>query len=74
MKDEKTGTLTLPADNADAARYGQPASAIDRWLADKALSLVGNPSVALVLWDGDEVRLPGATPTRRAYIRDRAAF
>ncbi|MFL6622799.1 MAG: class I SAM-dependent methyltransferase [Sulfurifustaceae bacterium] len=74
MKDEKTGTLTLPADDADAARYGQPASAIDRWLADKALSLVGNPSVALVLWDGDEVRLPGATPTRRAHIRDRAAF
>lgn len=74
MKDEKTGTLTLPADEATASRDDQRASTIDRWLANKALSLVGNPSVGLVLWDGDEMRLPGAMPTRKAYIRDRAAF
>jgi cyclopropane-fatty-acyl-phospholipid synthase len=78
MKDDKAAALTLPPTDAGAERARTEAnrrvSAIDRWLARKVLEAAGRPAFALVLWNGQEVRLDGATPTTRVHIRDRSAF
>ena len=53
----------------------RPASALELWLLGKMLSSLGNPSVALVPWDGQSVTCPGGgRPQIRLHLRDPGAL
>lgn len=73
MRQEKAGTLTIP-DADDDARASTVVSTVDRWLSRKLLQLMNQPSLGVVLWNGEEIALPSAKPSVKAHIRDRAAF
>ena len=73
MKNNKGGTLTLPAERRASPREAGPVSGVERWLAAKALEAVGRPPLGLVLWNGEELRArPEAVA--RMLVRDRSAF
>jgi cyclopropane-fatty-acyl-phospholipid synthase len=74
MKNEKSGTLALPVARETPDDADTRVSILDRRLARKLIQLVNRPALGLVLWNGEEAHLPGATPTLRAHIRDRGAF
>ena len=46
---------------------------LDRWLVHKMLSVVGDPPIAISLWDGQTVAEP-ENPVARVTIHDRAAM
>lgn len=71
-----TGELTLGSEPPPPARGGdlQPATARDRWLADKLLQFMGRPPVGLTLWDGREIGRPAPGSSLRVILRDRAAL
>ncbi len=53
----------------------RPASALDRWLLEHMLRSLGNPLLALVLWDGTALTFPGGgQPQFRLYLRDPGAL
>jgi cyclopropane-fatty-acyl-phospholipid synthase len=77
MKNDKSATLTLPSAERDSPRMegsNQEVSGLDRWLAHKLLQAAGRSAVALILWNGEEVREGTTAPTARAHILDRGAF
>lgn len=47
---------------------------VECWLVRRALAAHGSPPIAIVLWNGEELRAPGAAPELRLYMRDRAAL
>jgi len=53
---------------------GNRVFAAERRLLLSMLESVGNPPLALVLWDGQEIASPGKTPVARVFIRDRGAL
>lgn len=54
---------------------GRPASAVERWLLKQMLATLGNPSVALVPWDGAAVTSPGGGQARiKIHLRDPGAL
>jgi cyclopropane-fatty-acyl-phospholipid synthase len=73
MKNEKAETLTIPVSHESSGEDAR-VSALDRWLAHKVLQLLNQPSLGLVLWNGEQVALPSTTPPLKAHIRDRDAF
>lgn len=76
MKNDKTASLTLPTDEESSAGVAAKSgvSPLDRWLAHRVLEAAGRPRLALILWNGEEIRRGGSPPVGRARIRDRAAF
>lgn len=71
---EKTATLGFSTRRAPAmARGGRPGS-VDRWLAGKLLEASGDPPIAIVLWDGEEVATGNVTPRSRMLVRNRGAL
>lgn len=73
MKNEKTGALTIPVtDDTSASAAG--VSGLDRGFARRVLELLDQPTLGVVLWDGQEIALPSTTPYLKAHIRDRGAF
>ena len=53
----------------------RPVSALERWLLGEMLRSLGNPSVALVPWDGQAVTCPsGGRPQIRLHLRDPGAL
>src|ERR1051325_3531737 len=74
MKNQKTDALALPTTHKGSQGAAARVSILDRRLAEKMIRLVNRPTVALSLWNGEEIRLPGSAPTVRAHIRDRGAF
>ena len=56
------------------AAASRRATAADRWLARKLLEAVGEAPVAMELWDGTEVALPGRRPEYRVRVGDRRAL
>ena len=53
----------------------RPASALELWLLREMLRALGNPSVALVPWDGQAVTCPGGgRPQIRLHLRDPGAL
>lgn len=49
-------------------------SALDRWLVQKILTLLGNPAISMVLWNNEEIRGSQAQPIARLLIRDRKSL
>lgn len=72
MKNQKVAALTIPPSQTESR--SKRVSPFDRWLAQRLLDLLNQPSLGLVLWNGETFALPGATPTMQAHVRDRAAF
>ncbi len=56
----------------DAGAHPSPSTALERWLLGQLMEIVGNPPLALELWDGYLVG-PGA-PAPALVFHDRAAF
>jgi len=46
----------------------------ERWLARRLVAAVGNPPIAVHLWDGEPLQPVPERPAVRVYIRDRGAF
>ena len=75
MKKDKAATLTIPTtDDSSELRVNDRVSALDRWLARKVLESLGTPPIALVLWNGEEIRAGSNIPITRVRLQDRAAF
>lgn len=47
---------------------------IEKWLVRKQLALLGNPPLAIVLWNGGKVSSTGGKPVGTVIIRDRKTF
>lgn len=49
-------------------------SDLDRFIAGRCMSFVGNPRISLKLWNGNEYSFADGTPVARLVIRDRKAL
>jgi cyclopropane-fatty-acyl-phospholipid synthase len=47
---------------------------LDRFIAGRCMSFVGNPRIALKLWNGNEYAFAGGSPIARLAIHDRKAL
>ncbi len=80
MKPTKAGHLTLPAHGALELREDrvntsdQKVSGLDRRFARQMLEVLGNPPIALRLWNGEEISPVGVMPVMCAHLRDRGAL
>lgn len=74
MKTSKAGALSLPFSQRASKAPSARVSALDRLLAHKIIQLLNQPSLGLVLWNGEEIALEGAKPHLRAHVHDRDAF
>ena len=77
MKHNNTLNLSPASEVAPAstpATKSSKASAIKQSLLRRLLRTAGNPAISVVLWDGQEITLVGATPVGRIVIRSRSAF
>lgn len=75
VQKNKVALLSIPAVtdrefNADLAPAPTRVSALDRWMARKLLDLIGQPPLAFVLWNGEEISPSGAVPTVRVRMHD----
>ncbi len=70
---KKENSLSIPMGDDGRLAADSPASALERWLAQKLYEYAGSPPLRLVLWSGDEVGADG-NGDLRLHIRDRAAF
>lgn len=66
-------------EHAAVSSDGRPSSSGDggrlsRWVVERALHKLGNPAIAIVLWDGQEVCTSAEPPTTRLRFHDRAAL
>lgn len=69
----RNGVLAPPHDAA--LEPGRASSfAVERQLLQRLLHRLGNPPVALALWDGREVVAPNAAPAVRLRVKDRATL
>jgi len=80
MKRDEPDLLSVPAGPADCSKRSRidllndgKVHDLDRWLLERLLAASGNPPLALVLWDGQEVS--GRTPVvARLLIHNRSAL
>ncbi|MGQ0658580.1 MAG: class I SAM-dependent methyltransferase [Chromatiales bacterium] len=47
---------------------------VDRWFARTILAAAGQPAIAIVLWNGEEIAPPGAQPVVQLLFRSRRAL
>lgn len=71
----KIAALNIPALTgnkyiADISDTPPRVSALDRWMARKLLDLLGQPPLAFVLWNGDEISPSGVAPKIRVQMHD----
>ena len=80
MKTEKTNDLgvsgggTLSSQDAENPARTSSVNALDRWLAAKLLAFIGDPRIAIRLWNGDAVQINTETPVASFLVRSRAAL
>lgn len=75
VQKNKVTSLSIPAVtagefNAELSPAPARVSALDRWMARKLLDLLGQPPLAFVLWNGEEISPSGAVPTVRVRMHD----
>ena len=75
VQKNKVASLSIPAVtdrefNAELSPAPARVSALDRWMARKLLDLLGQPRLAFVLWNGEEISPSGAAPTVRVRMHD----
>ncbi len=75
IQKNKVTSFNIPAvTDREFAAEPYPAStrvsALHRWMARKLLDLIGQPPLAFVLWNGEEIFPADAVPTVRVRMRD----
>ncbi|MDO8704489.1 MAG: cyclopropane-fatty-acyl-phospholipid synthase family protein [Sulfuricaulis sp.] len=63
-------SLTGGRYSAEAPYSPSPVSALDRWMARKLLDLLGQPPLAFVLWNGEQISPSGVVPAVRVVLHD----
>jgi cyclopropane-fatty-acyl-phospholipid synthase len=71
MNNPKTASLNLP--DSGAHHTQGRAGALDLWLTQQILAVIGDAALTLVLWDGTEIGGSGE-PVARVHFRDRGAL
>jgi len=80
MKRPKAGHLSLPAHSSvDLQEDRVPSrdrrvSGLERRLARQMLEVLGNPPIAVRLWNDEDIVPTGVVPIMRAHLRDRGAL
>jgi cyclopropane-fatty-acyl-phospholipid synthase len=79
MKKEKAVAFNMPAVTEgmpvpDFTETSARVSPLERWLARKTLSLLGDPPLQMVLWNGEEITTSSARPAARVALRHRSAL
>ena len=79
MKKEKAVAFNMPAVTGgmpvpDFTETSAGVSPLERWLARKTLSLLGDPPLQMVLWNGEEITTSSARPAARIALRRRSAL
>ena len=78
MRREEETPLSLPQGGGGLQATGEASGrrvlALERWLVRRLLAAVGEPPIALYLWDGRPVAPEPANPVARVHIRDRGAL
>ncbi len=79
MKKEKSVAFNMPAVTEgmpvpDFTETSARVSPLERWLARKTLSLLGDPPLQMVLWNGEEITTSSARPAARVLLRRRSAL
>jgi cyclopropane-fatty-acyl-phospholipid synthase len=74
MKEHRSHPLGLPAGALDREPAGSPPGRLDRWLVNRIARSVGNPPVALRLWDGTDAYRPAGSLVGRVVFHDRRAL
>ena len=83
MKKKQNSALSSDGPSYDDNFLGIPAlapdpagsvRAVDRWLTRTLLSLIGNPPVSFVLWNGESVTPDNVSPAEKLLIRNRKAL
>jgi cyclopropane-fatty-acyl-phospholipid synthase len=74
VSDPMPPAMDLSDTSASVANSGQRVTWLDSWIARKMLAVVGNPPVALKLWDGVEVSAPQQRPVVRLQYHNRSAM
>lgn len=80
MRKEKAHPLGVPGggllatqDGVSIPRRKNGVTGLDRWLTKKLLTVIGEPRIAFVLWNGEAIANVEA-PVARVEIRDRSAL
>ncbi len=78
MKEERSDFLGIPSVRSGSLALPNiqqnPASGLERWLLKKLAQSMGNPAIAIRLWDGSDIRPAGGEPSTGLDIRDRRAL
>lgn len=80
MKKIKAVPLSIPTGaDSSAVDIDRPAGSsrvtgVDRWLARRMLQIMGEPTIDVVLWNGEQVAGSQVAPVARVRIRDRKAL
>lgn len=79
MKKGKAVAFNMPAVTEgmpvpDFTETSARVSPLERWLARKTLSLLGDPPLQMVLWNGEEITTSSARPAARVALRRRSAL
>ena len=84
MNQERTEVYVQPAAARPAApivpkptprlMLGSKVFSAEKMLLSRMMESLGNPPLALVLWDGQEIAPPGEPPIARILVRDRGAL
>lgn len=79
MKKEKAVAFNMPAVTegmpvTDFTDTSARVSPLERWLARKMLSLLGDPPLQMVLWNGEEITTSSARPAAHIALRRRSAL
>ncbi len=75
MRKEEARSASVPERGAAALDVGTARiSSADRWAVRRLLEAVGNPPVAVVLWDGEAIQTTDGEPVARLRIAERASL
>lgn len=75
MKDPWTNSFPMPLSGGKCrANDAGKVSLVDRWLVRRFLHAIGDPSLRVILWDGQRLAPPHAAPVVGMVIRNRATL
>ncbi len=72
-QDTSSHFLDVPSPEHSGPKAGGQArpTAIERWALQKLLTLIGDPDIRFILWNGEKVPDSGSASVRYLHIRDR---
>lgn len=80
MKTDKTNNLRVPGGGSllppdeENPTGRTTAHVFDRWMAEKVLMFIGNPKIAMRLWNGDRIQVNPSTPVATLSLKNRSAL